>query len=648
MRILTVLLIAGLSAGPAFGATLPPQQVLTPIQAELLADLQVRHLTNGAAVYAKVQADWSGPGCALRQGSILEATVVSVVAHSKTSKASQVTLSFTTAQCNKSDLQPFAMLLAAIAVPQEDDSSVAMDMPRALGSTAPSQGPPSSFRSMTSANADIWDNMQHWVPSGQVPRVGGVYGIKGLKLSVGTGPQNSSVLSSGDRDVALDKHTVLFLVPESVTASIAKPDGASPQHSIIASSSNALPVPEGSTSADTETAPSYQGDAETCEPPECSIDLPVTETENVPHAVAAISILKLGYVSRLQKEITTLNQDESLTYLGPLELLVTFNPHSLVPRHGVLTSGSTVRVIRAVLVDIDNKRVTRTVDWNLPDSKQYLWQLANHRVLVHVGNELRVYGPGLKVERTILLGGPLSFVRTDPAGKTIAFGVVHERHTAELHAKLQEGQEQEPEEDVQIRVLNDKFETVASAASTSGKMPPTLLNEGEVKLLLQRDKRIHMVIHTWDNQWRSLSRFDSSCTPQLSSVAPDLLFVVTCDAMTGGRNYRVMRSDGKLILRGGPSLTELGHAAIGSEFTKEFALKILNSDEPLLPGAVFRHANLEAEQVAVYRARDGKRIFTVSVPDPTASYGGYALAPDGSQLAVLTRDLIEVYAFPKQ
>jgi hypothetical protein len=131
-------------------------------------------------------------------------------------------------------------------------------------------------------------------------------------------------------------------------------------------------------------------------------------------------------------------------------------------------------------------------------------------------------------------------------------------------------------------------------------------------------------------------------------VAPDLLLVVTCDAMTGGREYRVMRPDGKLILRGESSLAELGHAATGTQGTPEFALKVLSSSQPLLPGTLFRLADLESAQVAVYRAEDGKRLFTVRFSDPSASDGGYALAPDGNQMAVLARGRIEVYVLPKK
>jgi hypothetical protein len=364
--------------------------------------------------------------------------------------------------------------------------------------------------------------------------------------------------------------------------------------------------------------------------------------------MATISIQQMGYASRLQREMASLNHDETLTYLSPIELLVTFNPHALVPRYGAKTPDSTVRMIRAALIDVTSKKVMRVMDWPLPDTKQYLWLLANHRVLVHIKDELRVYGPGLNEEARIPLGGPLSFVRTDPAGKTIAFGIVQERHTPELHAKLQEGQQQEPEEDVQIRVLNDKFEVIATAMADSNRMPPTLLDEGEVKLLRQPDKRIHMVMHTWDNQVSILASFTSSCVPQLSSLSPDLLFVVKCDASTASREYMVMRPDGRLVLRGESSEHELGHSAIGIEDKKEFVLGILKSDVTAPPGTIFRAADLESEQLGVYRAADGKRIFSIRASNPSASNGGYAMAPDGDQLAVLTRDGIELYAVPQK
>jgi hypothetical protein len=389
---------------------------------------------------------------------------------------------------------------------------------------------------------------------------------------------------------------------------------------------------------------------DTCEPPVCSLVSGTNET-GAEGAIRQtdVSINSLGYASRTQTEIEELGQDDTIVYLGPTELLVAFNPHHLVPRHGGDSPGATVRVIRAALIDTATRKVLRTAEWHLPDRKQYLWVLDQKRVLIHVGNELRVYGPGLTVEARVALSGQLAFVSPSPDGKILAVGVIKERHTPELHAKLHNSLGQEPEEDVDILILNDRFQTIASTASTSDRLPPTLLNEGQVKLLLefgqaeQREKHYRLELHTWDNLARNLGTFTSGCMPQVSSLSPDLVLLVTCDRFNQGRDYRVIRANGKLVLRGQSLLKELGHAAVGDTESKEFAMRIFEADQPVLPGEVFRPANLQSAVLQVYRSDNGSHLFSVHVSDPAASSGGYALAPGGGQLAILTRDRLALY-----
>ena len=57
------------------------------------------------------------------------------------------------------------------------------------------------------------DAQLNQLPATSSMRIGEVSGIRGLKLSVGTGSDNSSVLTSKGHDVSLEKHTLLLLVP---------------------------------------------------------------------------------------------------------------------------------------------------------------------------------------------------------------------------------------------------------------------------------------------------------------------------------------------------------------------------------------------------------------------------------------------------
>src|ERR1700761_5777883 len=78
-----------------------------PIQAELMADLHARLLKVGQTVYARVTVEWRSPTCLLRNGSVLEAHVVSVVPSIKPVKSSEVGLAFTKAQCGDLNMGSF-------------------------------------------------------------------------------------------------------------------------------------------------------------------------------------------------------------------------------------------------------------------------------------------------------------------------------------------------------------------------------------------------------------------------------------------------------------------------------------------------------------------------------------------------------------
>jgi hypothetical protein len=484
----------------------------------------------------------------------------------------------------------------------------------------------------------------------RVPRmkVGEVSGVRGLKLNVGTGPENSSSLTIAGHDVSLEKRTLLLLMPAS---------GAYPRMAAAANASSPAPptakmdsVPAGPASAAAAPAPIAPAidDIDVCAPPECNVALPSANAIDLGKTAATISIRQLGYAPRPQRIVGSFDDDDALAWLGPRQLLVAFNPHVLVARHWLGRAGWTVRIIRALVVDTQTHHVIRSVDWELPDLGEYLWPLADGRVLVHVGSELRVYGEGLKIEKRIPLDGPLAYVRVTPDGAFTAVGIVHERHSPELHAELVQSIGAEPEEDVAVLVMNSNFETIAASSARSRLMPPTLLNEGQVHMLAQPDMHYRIAMRSWDGRLSTIATLRSSCVPELSSIAPDLLFLVSCDKQTEGREYRVLRPNGKVELKGSSTLNECGDAAQGSAKGGEFVVKSVQSSLPVPPGAMFSAADFASETLGVYRASDGKRLLAVRVTSPTSSRDGYALAPDGSQLAVLTREQVAFYAVPSK
>jgi hypothetical protein len=170
-----------------------------PIQAELMADLHARLLKVGGTIYARVTVEWRSPTCILKNGAVLEAHVVSVVPSIKPAKASEVGVAFTKAQCGDLKMGPLNLLLSAIAAPLDDSDlgNLSENLPvRAM----------SGESGQIVLNSMRLDNDQI-APSyllSQIPRmeVGDVYHIKGLKLSVGTGPTLQQYSQAGQQALA--------------------------------------------------------------------------------------------------------------------------------------------------------------------------------------------------------------------------------------------------------------------------------------------------------------------------------------------------------------------------------------------------------------------------------------------------------------
>jgi hypothetical protein len=608
-----------------------------PVQAEFLKQVHVRNLTVGKTLLARVTADWSSPGCVLHQGAILEGTVEAL--ERKGHDGSTLAVGFNGAQCGGKEIGSFPLILVSLAAPPADFASVPEIQIKVPNAVVPKQVVTGELRS---PNLELAGIVHHFPPKANV-RPGDVLDLRGLKLEVGAGPKRSSVVSSARGDVILAEFTQMLLMPasEAFVAAPALADSAPLPHPRPDAAAVA-PITTAVSKQPTPPAPSPipEDTLNTCAPPGCSVDLPDTANDLEGRTRASIALDPVGYIPRTIRTVKELDDDQALAWLGGDQLLFTFNSRGLVRRGPDRIAG---RRIRAVLVNAPSRAVVRVVDWEIRDRQRYVWQLDPTHILVHVGDELRVYRAGLEVERTLALGGPLAFLRPSPNGELIALATIRERHSPELHAKLRDELAKEPDEDIDIAVVDKDFNVIAKTRTVTGLMPPTLLNEGQVRILAHSSTGYRLALDTWQDRSATLARFESVCTPRLSSVAPDLLFLTSCSSRAGGLDYRVLRPDGKLMLRGTAAPLQFGIEVAGNG--SRFALKTVKFAHDIT-GQDFAATDLESEEVRVYRAEDGKRLLSVIVTQPVTSRTSYALSSDGSQLAVLSGAEIKLFAVP--
>lgn len=648
--ILPVLLIAASAlampgqkpVAPSPDSPAPDMNGPGPVQAEFITPISVRKLEAGQKIRARVTLDWDDPNCKLKTGAILEATVEEAEVH-KSRGESKLALAFTGAQCDGLDLKPMELLLSAIAEPPEDWAQVPNAEYRAPVVALDARGRQVAGYGDTGISGFDVTQMElrgitHRFPMSRDVQPGDVLNIKGIKLDLGTGPNRSSVLSSKKKDIFLDEYTQMLLVPSSKVFSVVSTSKVSPNAPHAASEPH----------ADSNPLPARVKDLSACAPPACALDDPSDAVELKADNAGTIATRPLGFAPRTQKMMDDLCDDESLIWIDSRRLLFAFDIHPLIQRGNAPGTTATRRLVRAALLDVQTHEVMRVLNWEINDTHRFIWPLDGERILVHVGSELRVYGRNLDVEYTILLSGALAFVRISPNGELMAIATLRERHSAKLHAQLRQDLGEEPDEDVDVMILDKQFNAIAHASTQSDLQPPTLLNEGQAKLFAQSDMHYRLVLGAWDGKTKTLGRFTSRCTPELSSVMPDLLFILSCNVATGAPEYRVLDAAGKVLLQGESGPRQLGYQVRGDAEKGVFAIKVVYATRELGGGIEFNARDLEAEEVRVYRVADGKRLFVARVSDPVASHDTYALSPDGAQLAVVSNEGIQLFPLPAQ
>jgi hypothetical protein len=611
-------------------------QTTPPVWAELVQRLDASKVNAGDPILAKLALAWRSPTCDLRQGAIIQGHVVTQKAHSKTEKTSEIGVVFDSGQCGGRDMKPLFLTVAAVVAPSSSRDS---DFPYAETlqplSTAVGLNLNSNVRSVSQASATVY--FEPRPAKASIPMTPGqVIGIPHLAISVGKGVDGASIFSSTGHNVQLSPGTQFALVPNLKASGIAGAKSADPE------TFHRNPVP-----AETEPPPPNLADEkEVCVAPDCTVALTDGRLDQgIQGAEITVPLKGLGYLPpSANREMSSFDYDASIAYLGPKQFLFTFNPHILVPRSGSEADSSRkLRTVRAVLIDLEKKEIVKTVDWRIPDSGRYLWPIGENQILIHVGQTLRVYGPGLQLRNQLSLGGPLAFVRISPASEYFAVGVIHENHSREIHRQLEEAVLGEPEEDVEIRLLDSQFRVLTSITRSSRLPPPVLLNEGEVSIPSIGRNRWRIVQNSWAGQRRVLGVATSTCVPQAESLPGNLLFVVGCDRQTSNRWYRILHGDGKVVLKGWSPSSELEQTAGGNVGSNAFAIRIAETTQSRLLQSVFKPSDLKSARVTVYRAKNGRRIFSVGLPDPVPAVQTFAISPREDQVALLKADEIAFY-----
>jgi hypothetical protein len=633
-------------------ATLPTMSLSWLALSVVLAPLDAGKLVRGAPVLAKSRLNWNGPACSLRVGSVVSGHVVDVEKRSKQNKGSSLTILFDHADCD-GHLTPTALTLyALIATPKVDEGIPLVDSAGVFGQK--SMGPPMSSPGIGKGNnmstapqhLGVKDNMTmkgggtsdpnnpSYIASGQV------IGLNKVTLSVGTGPEGSSILTAEKGNIRLEGATQLVLMPRPITVpdeaatSVAKAEEPSLPSAPVPAEASPKPVPA-------PAAPPETDETEICTAP-CSIVASSADHE-LQHASSTLSTARFGYVPHDRREYDAFDYESTLIYLDSENLLFTFDPHHLRQRYASGIRTESMRTVRAILLDPKTLAIKRVHEWQVQGDGQYIWRAGQGQLLVHLGHQLRLLGPDLNVIRSVAVPGELAFVSVSPSGDRIAAGVLHERYNRQMHDLLATTLNVEPEEDVDIQLFDHDFNVLLTARQSSSLPPPILSDGGEIRVTSSKTNHWRISEYLWDHTERTIATTVSVCRPNISAPLPGSLFLVGCSASPRQNWYRMLRLDGHPVLQGHGSSQKIEQSSSSSN-QSEFAVPVVRTEHTKASGDSFHKEDLHEQEFSIYRATDGKRLFLTTTPGVSLVEQSFALSPSGHQLAVLTDASISFYS----
>jgi hypothetical protein len=359
-------------------------------------------------------------------------------------------------------------------------------------------------------------------------------------------------------------------------------------------------------------------------------------------SAAVLQVTRLGYRPKMLGVATTFDHETTVTFLSSRELLLTFDPHRLRERTGEAWHAGSRRLVRAVLIDAQTRRVTRVVDWQVDGDGQYLWPAGSGHVLVHMHGGLQLLGEGLVEEANYPVQGELLWVTASPSGARIALAMVRERHNERTHALIAEQSGMRPEEDVELRVMDREGHVLVHREGSSAMIVPVLTDGGEAIVQGAGPRRWQIEERTPEGvRLRVVAKVTSGCRPRLSAPAHDVLMVEGCTALRQ-RWFRVVQGDGHTLLKSRETMTEIEPQAVlgGSAL----AVGVVELKQSSGAGDVIVPAQLGSQRVEVHRLGDGKSLLATVTEDYPPSRQAYALSPDDRWLAVMTQSHVAIYS----
>ncbi len=388
---------------------------------------------------------------------------------------------------------------------------------------------------------------------------------------------------------------------------------------------------------------------------------PGCRAETPPKPVLRIPLSELGFPGY---PVSLLHAGASMATLHMLDsshVLFTYSLRSLVPRLPGDDVNDTDRQVAAVLVEIPSGKVLARTKWHLHDHGRYLWQVGNGVFVMRSGSELSLVAPlqglasGEDPFRRFALphrpGLPVA-VEGSPDGRVLT---VHLESTRQAESEADDNGESHKHKHYVVeffrltpgKSVRDPIQ-ISGAGAVGSPVLLRLPMDGDGYLWAEDGERGKWTVsfNEFGGKQEKLTPVMSSCHPRLSLLSRSQFLAETCRGSDDEPMLAAYGFDGHENWQEqfGQALQPPTIAV--APVAGRFAMSRLVASSSGAPVSGLVNDDPLSQEIRVYQTESGDLLLRVQCAPAVRSAENFDLSPEGSTLAVLAPETLDLYRLP--
>ena len=342
----------------------------------------------------------------------------------------------------------------------------------------------------------------------------------------------------------------------------------------------------------------------------------------------------------------------NLQYVDASHLLFTFNTMGLLERDNNCSSNDSERLVRAVILDVPSGKVEKQATWKLYDFMDFLLNLGGGQFILRNCSQLERVDSSLVPQPFITLGGSLEdlilspdrsmvLVEEKPPAPTLkpqsgnAGSSVLSQQAASLLAS-------HPEQRITLNFIRLHPLGIAARSHAPTAMYLPIVEGGVFEVLAAPKNRWDVTLQPLKGTTQHIVSIRSACPPQLTAIT-DSIFAANMCPKSDQTVYEGYNLQGALLWQIPLPPDLFLPRFILTKNGARFAIETIHATHPRAALDPIDPNGVDAEVIAVYDTLTGNRIASFATTPIYTAGTNVDFSPDGTHIAVLHNETIEIH-----